>query len=82
MDEHEDESPEMKLRRWDSDFLRWLNAGMPEKGTRNFVINPKPGKHPVADHEWNTDQENFLKKLKTDPDEAKFKGNRDDFEEY
>ena len=81
MDEFAGESYEMRERRWDSDFMRWLAAGMPEPGSRNFTINPKPAKHPQVTHLWNTDEAAFIKQIKKDTEEGKYE-NRDDIEEY
>ena len=50
-DNSEGDLYENRKRKWDHEYNNWLKAGMPE----DDKVNPKPGKHPDGNHQWNTD---------------------------
>ena len=49
MSHEEEESVDIRARKWDQVFDKWVSKGMPE----NDPDHPTPGDHPKKDHEWN-----------------------------
>ena len=74
---HGGEYRQVTANAWDHQMNLWVRKGMPA----DDATFPKPGRHPIDNHQWNVNQEEYIRLLKIDKDRDKYK-NPNTIDEY